>query len=174
MAAMATKTWVELTLLAVLLAGAWIAFGRVSPAPVAPDSSLRRQEAVSDDPVGAGLSARTRALHLYLSAPPPSSGIGRNPFSFAERPRPAAAQRAARADDPPPPPAPPPLSLSGIAEDAGASGPVRTAVLNAAGVVLFVKEGDRVLSRFVVERIASDAVQLKDLQRGEVFTLVLK
>jgi hypothetical protein len=171
---MVTRTQAEVTLLVVLLAGAWLAFGRGVPSPLPPGGAPRQLAPLPDDPVGGGLAARTRSLHAYLSAPPPASTLRRNPFSFVEPPRPAAARRAAVTEDAQTPPPRPPLVLSGIAEDSGAAGVVRTAVIKAAGAVVFAKEGDRVLSRFVVERIAPDAVQLRDTERGDVFTLALK
>jgi hypothetical protein len=47
-------------------------------------------------------------------------------------------------------------------------------VISAAGQVIFAKEGDRVLSRFLVLRIVADAVHLKDDEGGGEFALVLK
>ncbi len=129
------------------------------------------------DPVGGGLADRARHLRELLASPRPPVSVRRNPFVFTARhhaaPVPAdeqgdAAEEAAREA------ARPDLVLSGIAEDQVAGAPVRTAVLVAAGQLLFAKEGDRVLSRYVVVRIAADAVQLKDAERGEVFTLALK
>jgi hypothetical protein len=66
------------------------------------------------------------------------------------------------------------MELAGIAEETGNGHPSRTAVISAAGQVIFAKEGDRVLSRFLVVRIAADAVHLKDEQGGGEFALVLK
>jgi hypothetical protein len=66
------------------------------------------------------------------------------------------------------------MVLSGIAEETSNGHPVRTAVISARGELVFAREGDRVLSRFLVVRIAADAVQLKDGEGGEVFTLALK
>jgi hypothetical protein len=170
-----TRTQAEVLLLAVLLAGAWLAFGRGVPRPMPGDVPTRTRAAASDDPVGAGLAERTKALRDFRASPPPRGAVRRNPFSFVSPVRQAAAPAAvmplAIVPDPPPRP---PVTLLGIAEDAGPAGPVRTAVLKSDGQVVFAKEGDRVLSRFLVVRIAADAVQLKDTERGDAFTLILK
>jgi hypothetical protein len=124
--------------------------------------------------VGAGLTGRASALRAYLAAPPARVTVRRNPFAFPAPRRPAEAATLQRAVQPPPVEPRPDLTLSGIAEDAAAGGTVRTAVIAAAGQLFFAKEGDRVLSRFVVLRIAADAVQVRDTERGEVFTLAFK
>ena len=169
-----TRTWAELLLLAVLLLAAWLAIGLRAPSPLPADGGGSSSEAIADDPVGAGLAHRTRALKAYLAAPPPRGTVRRNPFSFPAPARPAGAPGARQVESAPEPPPRPTLTLSGIAEEAGSDGPVRTAVIVSSGKLLFAKEGDRVLTRFVVLRIAADAVQLRDTERGEVFTLALK
>jgi hypothetical protein len=168
-----TRNTAELLLLAALAAVAWVALDRGlrSPAPLAgsrtPTTSLV-------DPVGNGLGERSARLRAYLASPPPAGPARRNPFSFA--PAPAARAMAAREPVPAPPPVEtrPEMVLSGIAEDGAPGAPVRTAVISVGGQVVFVKEGDRVLSRFAVVRIAADAVQLRDTERDQLFTLAFK
>jgi hypothetical protein len=71
-------------------------------------------------------------------------------------------------------PAPPPFKLAGIAEDPGANGPVRTAILSGGGQVYLVKEGENVTSRYRVTRIAADVVELTDVTDGTTRRLALK
>jgi hypothetical protein len=170
-----TRTLAELVLLVALLVAAGLIVannGRVAPAGAGqpPPTAASR-----DAPVDAGLPERAAALRAYLTSPPPRTPVRRNPFGFG---RPSAG--APRGAGEPPgravaglPPRPP-MELAGIAEDTGNGHPARTAVISAAGQVIFAREGDRVLSRFLVVRIAADAVHLKDDQGGGEFSLVLK
>jgi hypothetical protein len=66
------------------------------------------------------------------------------------------------------------LKLAGIAEDAGADGPDRTAIISGEGQLFMVKEGDPVAGRYRVARISSDAVELSDVNAGIVRRLVMK
>jgi hypothetical protein len=173
-----TRTLAELVLLAALLAAAWliaVKYSRVeSPAATAPPGGAAYQ----DRPVDAGLSERARALRSYLGAPRPLAPVRRNPFGFLDSSRPmarvdgraAAAVGAGAASVS----SRPEMALQGIAEETGNGHPLRTAVIATAGELLFAKEGDRVLSRFLVVRITEDAVQLKDDEGGATFFLVLK
>ena len=68
----------------------------------------------------------------------------------------------------------PALKLAGIAEDAGADGPERTAIISGNGQLFMVKEGDAVTARYRVIRISSDAVELGDMNAGIVRRLVMK
>ena len=67
----------------------------------------------------------------------------------------------------------PEMQLSGIAEEKN-GGSSRTAVISAAGQVFLVREGETFLARFVVVRVAGDAVQLRDEVSGELFTLAMR
>jgi hypothetical protein len=170
-----TRTSAELLLLAALVAAAGFTLSHSLRGPVPAGAGADRAAIVSA-PVDDGLADRARHLSELQASPRPPVSVKRNPFAFASLHRVASAPvvrtddaetavpEAARAD----------LTLSGIAEDQVAGAPVRTAVLVAAGKLLFAREGDRVLSRYVVVRIAADAVQLNDAERGGVFTLALK
>jgi hypothetical protein len=117
------------------------------------------------------LASRAAALRAYLASPRPPGQVRRNPFVFGTSPP------RARVPSPvmlAPHAARPEMRLSGIAEDSGEAGLVRTAVISVLGQVFLAKEGDRVLSRFLVVRVASDAVQLRDADGDEAFTLVLR
>jgi hypothetical protein len=110
-------------------------------------------------------------LRKRLAAAPVPQRPPRNPFAFQPRPEPprrreplprieAAAPPVAFRDEPP-------LVLIGVAERATPAGPVRTAMIAGEGDQLFlVKAGDTVMSRYAVEIVAADAVQLKDLLPG--------
>ncbi len=172
-----TRTTAELLLLAALIAAAWMASGYGLRAPASAGGAPRASIVLERDPVGEGLSERATRLRAFLASPPPASPGRRNLFSFASARRTASAvtvENHAAVPERAAPASRPELVLSGIAEDAGIEGPVRTAVIAAAGQLVFAKEGDRILSRFVVVRIAADAVQVRDTERGDVFTLAFK
>ncbi len=169
-----TRTLAELVLLAALLVAlGLIVASRSRVVPVEP-GEVRATAVSRDMPVDAGLPERAEGLRRLLASPPPPAPVRRNPFGFgaasaAGGPAAGAAAEPAEARTPRPP-----MELAGIAEETGNGHPNRTAVISAAGQVIFAKEGDRVLSRFLVVRIAADAVHLKDDEGGGAFALVLK
>lgn len=71
-------------------------------------------------------------------------------------------------------PAPALFSLAGLAEDHGANGPVRTAIISGPGELFLVKEGEAVTPRYVVTTISSDRVALTDVGTGTEMHLALK
>lgn len=169
-----TRTLAELVLLAALLVAlGLIVASRGRVAPVEPGQAPATA-ASRDAPVDAGLPERAEALRRFLASPPPPTPVRRNPFGFGVASRGGAGAAGPAADVAAPPTPRPPMELAGIAEETGNGHPNRTAVISAAGQVIFAKEGDRVLSRFLVVRIAADAVHLKDDEGGGEFSLVLK
>jgi hypothetical protein len=68
----------------------------------------------------------------------------------------------------------PALTLAGIAEDPGPSGPIRTAVISGGGQLFLVKEGEAVTSRYRVAKISADVVELADQGDGSTRRLALK
>ncbi len=160
-----------LTLTAVLLV-AWAASGTL-PWPIDSHKGTVTPRPAADPIPADALGVRAASLRQYLASARPPAAVRRNPFVFSASPPPAgmtlpatplSARHAPR----------PEMKLSGIAEDVGEHGPVRTAVISAMGQVFFAKEGDRVLSRFFVVRVVADAVQLRDTDGDELFTLVLR
>jgi hypothetical protein len=169
-----TRTLAELVLLAALVVALGLIVasrGRVAPAEPGPGLA---PAASRDAPIDAGLSERAEALRRLLASPPPQTPVRRNPFGFGVASAGAARIAGGAADAAAVPTPRPPMELAGIAEETGNGHPNRTAVISAAGQVIFAKEGDRVLSRFLVVRIAADAVHLKDDEGGGAFSLVLK
>jgi hypothetical protein len=133
------------------------------------------------DARGAELDAEIARLHERLRPTTMPRQPGRNLFSFkATSPRVAAPIVTAA----PPPPAiveaAPPrapsfaLKLSGIGEDDGPDGPVRTAFISGEGQLFMVKEGDTITNRYHVTRISADVVELEDLTDNTVRRLALK
>jgi Tfp pilus assembly protein PilP len=57
----------------------------------------------------------------------------------------------------------PALTLMGIAEEAVAAGPRRTAVIADGDIIYMVVEGQAVGTRYKVTKIGADAVELEDL-----------
>jgi hypothetical protein len=125
------------------------------------------------------IEAQAARLRARLGAAPRPADAARNPFLFVER---AASQSrrlappAAVVDDPAsaPMPEPDPFTLSGIATDDGADGPVRTAVLSGLGDVFLARAGDIVMARYEVVAVGADAVHLRDLTTGRNFRIGLR
>jgi hypothetical protein len=67
----------------------------------------------------------------------------------------------------------PQFTLVGLAEDAGADGPVRTAIISGDGELFVVKEGDAVTSRYRVAKISADVVELTHSGAGTPLRLAL-
>jgi hypothetical protein len=173
-----TRTLSELVLLVALLAAAWLIVVNNSLVAPPPATLPPGGAGSHDQPVDAGLPERAEALRTYLASPRPLAPVRRNPFGFQDSSR-AVAGGAGRGPVPGGAAAAsessrPEMELEGIAEETGNGRPLRTAVIAAAGELIFAKEGDRVLSRFLVVRITADAVQLKDDEGGGTFSLALK
>ena len=122
---------------------------------------------------------KKRLRERLASAPAPQRPT-RNPFQFA--PRITAASKRVVSVSPTPaavdtvPVLPEPqLSLVGIAEDAAATGPVRTAIVTLeGGETLLLRAGEFIGARYRVKAIGADAVELADLTNGTVRRLVLR
>jgi hypothetical protein len=90
---------------------------------------------------------------------------GRDVFAF-KSPRPVRSQIAPAPVQPAPQaiaPASPRFLLSGIAEQAGPEGPVRTAIISAPGALFLVREGEMLSPLYRVARISDNAVDLVEL-----------
>jgi hypothetical protein len=128
----------------------------------------------------AELASEISRLHERLRPEATPNQAVRNPFAFrSARPsrpspiveRPPALGGTAAASMPI---AEPPLKLAGIAEDIGAAGPVRTAIISGSGQLFLVKEGEAVTSRYRVVAISPDVVELKDVDSGATRRLALR
>ena len=161
------------------VSGAWLASAagvtrQARGARVAP----RSPEVLEFDQLAGAVQAQAGRLRDRLAHAPAPRAAERNPFSFNTRPQ----HRAAPARQPVISSAPvveevrePVLDLIGVAESAGPSGPVRTAMI-AGGYneLMMVIAGQRILGRYDVVAVSADAVELKDLQTGGVRRLVLR
>ena len=125
---------------------------------------------------GAELASEVARLHERLRPVASPREPGRNLFVFHTVPvRPAmAAPAPALSEARPAVIAQPSLKLSGIAEDPGPDGPVRTAFIAGEGQLFMVKEGDRVASRYRVNKISADVVELTDLADNSVRRLAMR
>jgi hypothetical protein len=147
-------------------------------------SSVRDSDArpVADaQPIDAraeSLAQEIARLHERLRPDATPRLPGRNPFRFGDR-----SPEARLAANPPSEPVAPiaqparpplPLRLSGLAEDAGPDGPVRTAIISGLGQLFLVKEGETVTPRYRVIKIGEDAVELVDSIDGTTLRLALK
>lgn len=127
---------------------------------------------------GAELASEIARLHERLSPDATPRRPSRDLFSF----RAGAGRPAAPVTPEPIVPGPVvnpvpeqlPLKLAGIAEDSGADGPVRTAIISTAGQLFLVKEGENVTSSYRVTKISADGVDLADTRDGSARHLELK
>jgi hypothetical protein len=129
----------------------------------------------------ADLAGQIARLHERLRPDAAPRQPSRNLFAFQAAPsRRAPAAASAAAFQPPVEPAlapsvaPPSLKLSGIAEDPGPDGPIRTAVISGDAQLFFVKEDENVTDRYRVKKISADSVELADLLDGSMRRLVMR
>jgi hypothetical protein len=142
----------------------WAAAAATS-SPASPSATARRP--VVGDVRGAQLQSEIARLHERLR-PDAAPVQQRDLFHFEARSG-LALRAAAPVAIVPIEPAPvaaaaPPLKLIGLAEEPGANGAVRTAIISGQGELFMAKEGDRVADRFHVVRISADGVELSDDQ----------
>ena len=164
---MTTSRAVTYGCLACLLA-AWLASAASTTFQAPPREPERISAASPTDALAAEVQAHAARLRRRLASAPTPQAPHRNPFVFAERQpiaRPPIVRRVRPAAIPEPDtPSEPALSLIGIAEDQGAAGPTRTAIIaDESDAVLMVTVGQTVLGRYRVQAIGADAVELQDL-----------
>jgi hypothetical protein len=126
---------------------------------------------------GAELAAEIARLHDRLRPTATPQRPGRNLFQFmAPKPRiaPAASPALTEALAAPAPPPPVLLKLSGIAEDPGPDGPVRTAIISGLGQLFLVKEGEMLGSQYRVTKISADVVELVEVDANTTLRLAMK
>jgi len=154
---------------------AWLAGAATSkraiPLPIIPPPQ-------AIDARGVELTKEIARLRDRLRPTTPPAEPRRNLFTFRAT-TPLAAHDArstpsATIEAPAPRISEPALKLAGIAEDDGADGPDRTAIISGDGQLFMVKVGDPVAGRYRVARISSDAVELADVNAGVVRRLVMK
>ena len=154
------------------LAGAATSNRALEPAPVITVPAI--------DTRGAALDKEIARLHERLRPSATPNQTGRNLFSFRSgrvRTEPAAPVNVAPpalVEAPPLPKPLPSLKLAGVAEDPGADGPARTAIISGEGQLFTVKEGENVTTRYRVVKISADVVELLDLADNTVRRLALR
>ncbi|MBI4487382.1 MAG: hypothetical protein HY655_15365 [Acidobacteria bacterium] len=157
---------------------AWLAAAGTSgvhvsvPRPAAPAPIEQR---------GAELASEIARLHERLRPTAAPRQQGRNLFQFrSSHPRsaPVTPGTPAVTDAPTPaaslPPPQPPLKLSGVAEDRGPDGPIRTAIISGQGQLFLVKEGEMVTPRYRVAKISADVVELVDVDTNATLRLAMR
>lgn len=158
---------------------AWLA-GAATSNHVIPSVPVHRPAGIEQR--GAELAGEIEKLHERLAPSATPSAPGRNLFAFQAapvRPAPTVAvlpvPRPALTEFAPAPElAQPALKLSGIAEDAGADGPIRIAFISGEGQLFMVKEGETVTPRYRVAKISADVVELTDVIDNSIRRLALK
>jgi hypothetical protein len=153
------------------LAGAATSNRAIEPAPVISIPAI--------DNSGVALEKEIARLHERLRPTATPAQSNRNLFSFRSAPAravpaPSAPAAPALVEAPPLPPPLPALKLVGLAEDPGADGPARTAIVVGDGQLYTVKEGENVTARYRVTRISADVVELLDLNDNSLRRLALR
>jgi hypothetical protein len=128
---------------------------------------------------GAELTAEIARLRERLHPTIAPQAPTRNLFAFSRATPPRRAEIVSRpevTEEPASsrPAVPPSLRLVGIAEDEGADGVVRTAIISSMSQLFFAKVGEDVTSRYRIARISGDAAELVDVGDNSSITLVLK
>ncbi|MPY89861.1 MAG: hypothetical protein GEU99_18300 [Luteitalea sp.] len=124
------------------------------------------------------VGAQAERLRAYLRTAPGPRATTRNPFRFADPPRPRAPQGEITAAPPravreTAQPAVAPLRLIGVAERVTTDGVERTAIISGEGQLFMVTAGDRVAAHYVVTAVGADAVELRDTETAAVRRLGL-
>jgi hypothetical protein len=156
------------------LLGAYLAAANMPSGEPAPPAAAARPAPRGPEALAGEVSAQAARLQARMAQAPVPDSNPRTPFTFglpARSARPAADTdgmvRATVAPEPVATPYLPPLpvlTLMGIAEEAAAGGPKRTAVIGGeADTIYMVVEGEPVGSRYKVTKIGADAVELQDL-----------
>ena len=166
---------------------AWaVAQGAAVPAGVRAGTSSVRAQAprgtADATAVQPGFEVAIDRLRTGLGVMPAPTESGRNPFRFGAdrsvRGTSAAQHRVlVQADSSDPRPAAPdrpPMQLLGVAAEEGDAAPVRTAVIGTPRQLYLVREGEQMALRFLVLRIGTDAVELRDLATDDTFQLALR
>jgi hypothetical protein len=177
-----------LGILAVLVA-VWVSSATLpppAPAPV-PGQAARTTRAAqqaaktaSHEVTSFDLDEAAERLHSRINSAPRPRMPERNPFEFAPAPAPRVAPGplpAAAAPVVPPGPLPPPFTLTGVAEHQKDNGVERTAILsdsNGNNRIYYVKVGDRLLGRYDVTAVGADAIELREIESGQVVRLGLR
>jgi len=157
--------------------GAWLAGAATTNRPI-PPAPIDRPAAI--ELRGAELANEIARLQERLRPTSSPRQPGRNLFVYrapaARAPRPAFAPAPVAPPAPAAPltPAVPSLKLAGIAEDDGADGPIRTAIISGEGQLYMVKEGEAVTPRYRVTKIAAEVVELVDVGDNTIRRLALR
>ena len=155
-------------LLAAWLASAAGVVGRPSIPPVPTPSP----EAVQLDALASGVESQALRLRQRMAAAPAPRSTIRNPFEFVVvEPRPRLNERkpvatALTVEAPPEPN----LVLIGMAEE----GSIRTAMIESGDELVMATEGQTIVARYRVAKVATDAIELVDLITGTTRRLFLK
>jgi hypothetical protein len=143
----------------------------VAPAARAPQTSITTIDIQQE---AARLQVRTHPA-------PRANETSRNPFRFGARlapeARPSGTSGPIRVAQPlavPLAPPPPRVSLDGIATDVVDGQEQRTAILNTDAGVVLAKEGEQVAGQFRIVKIATDAVELVNVNDGTTLRVVLR
>jgi multidrug efflux pump subunit AcrA (membrane-fusion protein) len=155
---------------------AWLAAAATSGVRDAPAASIVQHPPI--EARGAALATEIARLHERLRPVSSPRQSGRNLFQFtAPKPHiapPALSAAHAAVSEASPAVVAPSFKLSGVAEDPGVDGPVRTAIIAGEGQLFLVKEGQMVTKRYRVSRISSDVVELVDVDTNVPLRLAMR
>jgi hypothetical protein len=156
-----------------MLLAAWLAAAAGVGRPSIPPLPAQSADALQLDVLASGVQSQAIRLRHRLSSAPAPRATSRNPFEFVHlQPnvvvndrKPASLPTAASL-----PPPEPNLILIGLAEDGG----TRTAMIESGDDLVMAKEGETIVGRYRVAKVATDAIELVDLITGTTRRLFLK
>ena len=156
-----------------MLLAAWLAAAAGVGRPSIPPLPVQSADAVQLDTLASGVQSQAARLRQRLSSAPAPRATLRNPFEFVHL-QPDAAVNDHKPASPTTPvndsPPEPNLILIGLAEDGG----TRTAVIESGDDLVMAKEGETIVGRYRIAKVAGDAIELVDLITGTTRRLFLK
>jgi len=168
-------SWPGVIVVAGSTALSWMTSSSAVP-PAERGSAATRSDREPENAMPTAASIAAMRLHDWGPRPAAPGRAARDIFAFKRRTpaRPIASNAPLAAVAAP---VQPPLALFkliGVAEDAGAGGVIRTAIISGQGQLYLVKEGETVASIYRVGMLSADSVELLDSTGGPVVRLTLK
>lgn len=168
-------SWPGVIVVAGSTALSWMTSSSAVP-PAERGSAATRSDREPGNAMPTAASIAAMRLHDWGPRPAAPGRAARDIFAFKRRTPPGPiASNAPLATVAAP--VQPPLALFkliGVAEDAGAGGVIRTAIISGQGQLYLVKEGETVASIYRVGMLSADSVELLDSTGGPVVRLTLK
>ncbi len=171
----------NLTRITLLVIGSALVASWLTAATMTRQTEIINRQVVLPDRIlaptndSAGLATEVQRLRSRLNNVPPPRQLERSPFELdSEGLEPIQLAEPRSESKPPIVSSLLEVTLAGIAEESTLNGPVRTAIISMGGEVILVGEGGMLGTRFIVDRIGSADLQLRDVDDGTLLTLLLR